>query len=137
MLTRKIARSSYATFLFALALSVTTGCGAMDEFANEEAQSIGEQKAAVVVTCPDPKSCGSWSGWTNSGPPVCQAQTPGCGTEICRPCHCNQDSCDTCCNTRPGPGAQQPQQNFRDCILKNHQACREILEQTIPLGCGC
>jgi hypothetical protein len=124
-----------AAAVFNLALG---GCGAMPE---EEAASsepaVAAQTAEQVVVCPDPKSCAGWSSWYNLGAPVCQSAVPGCGVEICRPCHCTLDGCDECCTVRPGPASQQKQESFRDCTLQNRQRCREYREQTITLGCGC
>lgn len=120
-----------------LSLTLFAGCGAPPE-ENLEAQSpaIGSSSAAAVVTCPSPKSCGSWSTWYNIGAPTCVANAPGCEIEICRACHCNIDDCDTCCTVRQRNGSYQTQESFRDCRLQNNSLCRERREQQIQSSCG-
>ncbi len=129
------------TLLLAFTLSIM-GCGAQEDAgaaSTPDSQPVGELRAAsvVVTSCPDPKSCESWSAWYNVGGPTCQSGVAGCGTEICISCHCNQDTCQTCCHYGPGPATEQLQQSFRDCTLQSGQRCRETQQQTVELSCGC
>lgn len=121
----------------ALCLSTFAACGAPteEEVASSE-PAIGSSTAAAVVTCPSPKSCGSWSSWYNIGSPTCVSNVADCAVEICRPCHCNIDSCDTCCTVRPRSGSFQTQESFRDCRLQNGSLCREKREQSVLMSCG-
>lgn len=130
---------SLASLALAFALSTLGACGAPVEAdsATMSEEPVSDRASAVVVTCPDPKSCGGWSAWYNIAPTSCTPSDPACDVEICRPCHCTIDRCDTCCTVRQRNNFNQTQESFRDCKLKNGNPCREKREQVVSTCGGC
>ena len=104
-----------ACALRALASSTSTPLGSpLIAFARVEAR---RQAACQGNTCPEPKSCGSWSSWYN-----CDA--PFCGE-------------DSLCSAKGTNATLQTQERFRACTLSGGGQCIEYEHQSIRLHCGC
>jgi hypothetical protein len=120
------------------------GCAAPVETPEEQGASAlpggGEANVAVAAeavtgchtntTCPNPKSCGSWSGFY------------ACGTD----CHVNR-GCGGCGPVLQDPGCvpdgtlglYEYDEQFRTCILQDGTRCTEYQEAAGPhlISCGC
>lgn len=73
-------------------------------------------------TCPDPKSCGSWSGYFDCEEPFCDLD-PFCGAKV---------------GQEEAPATFQLRQQFRDCILLDGSPCREYSNLiAVRRRCGC
>jgi hypothetical protein len=71
------------------------------------------------ITCPDPKSCGSWSTWVACDSPYC-------------------DDADSFCLGKNIPLATwQPKEQFRACTLSNGSQCLEWVTASFRTRCGC
>jgi hypothetical protein len=93
-----------------------------------DAKSLQAEAAAAchpVTTCPDPKSCASWSTWYDCGDPICRP-VRGCG-----------EDCDIDPRFCFGPGQRQPRERFRVCFLSGGTQCIEYQRTNVVIGCGC
>jgi hypothetical protein len=71
------------------------------------------------ITCPNPKSCGSWSTWVACDSPYC-------------------DDADSFCLGKNIPLATyQPKEQFRACTLSNGSQCLEWVTASFRTRCGC
>jgi hypothetical protein len=68
-------------------------------------------------SCPEPKSCGSWSAWYD------------CGGLDC--------AYDQLCASKGTEATIKLQERFRDCKIQNQTPCREYEHRSVRLHCGC
>ncbi|HEV7508628.1 MAG TPA: hypothetical protein VGS07_27360 [Thermoanaerobaculia bacterium] len=70
------------------------------------------------ITCPDPKSCASWTAFTACEDPFCDSHP----------------SCDIKSN---GIATVQLKERFRACTLSNGSQCIEWQTSSFVVHCGC
>jgi len=99
-----------------------------EEDVAEASSEVGSCHA--VTTCPDPKSCGSWSSYYTCGE-VCLAAIS------CNGCPHPPDPEDPC-EPNPQKGLRPVYEKFRSCILQNGSSCTEYSSYNGGIiSCGC
>lgn len=97
-----------------------------EEEVAESADAIGTCHG--YTTCPNPKSCGSWSTYTACGTTcVYNRECGGCG-----PIHLDPD-----CVPDGTKGLRQFSEQFRACVLQDGSTCMEYNLISSIVDCGC